>query len=515
MPKIKIREIDKTGSVQSSAISNTVYIPGKVLDSYTIYGLIESEPEDWTSAWAAKYKDKVYRKSGETYTPVTDSEAPEFTQGTFYQVIDSHVATPVEPKLFRSISELRAFNYDNYKSGVINTPKYYDVDSLSYKLMVHLLEYGIYVLFEGIIEEEDGSCPVIDWTRLEDKGLYDIRFLTMGGYGVTQDGMLTCASNRGDCVALLDHPVILDPVKEYNPIATKPEDWSSAWTTKYKGKVYKSEGDFWVVVDSSTAPTFVANTFHTLTLNDDQVATVRQYFEAHKGSAELSYVAAFTPGFKSSLESLGGSIVTPVHIPASFGYLFAYAKAIKSNPDWYAVAGSFRGTINELTSVEYEYKNSEIEMLQGRAKSSEVPLDDEEDNVGCAINCIAYVRPFGHIIWGNRTFLENTASKKTVATSFLNVRNLVSTVKKSLYDAARKYTFEQNSELLWVNFKAQIIPLLDSMKNGNGILGYKFVRLATSAKARLKARLIIMPIEAVEDFELEVELADSISTTEE
>ena len=142
-------------------------------------------------------------------------------------------------------------------------------------------------------------------------------------------------------------------------------------------------------------------------------------------------------------------------------------------------------------------------------------LDDEEDNVGCAINTAMYVRPFGDIIWGNRTFKNNDAILKTTATSFLNVRNFVNAIKKKLYDTARKYTFEQNSEVLWINFQSEITPMLEELKANNCILGYVFKKVATNAKARLKAKLTIVPIEGVEDFELEVELTNSISTSEE
>lgn len=100
------------------------------------------------------------------------------------------------------------------------------------------------------------------------------------------------------------------------------------------------------------------------------------------------------------------------------------------------------------------------------------------------------------------------------ASAFLNIRNLANSVKKALYEAANKYTFEQNSEVLWVNFKSEVAPLLDRMQSGNGILGYKFIRIKTDKKARLKARLIIIPIEPVEDFELEVFLADSLEISE-
>ena len=509
MPKYKITDIDSTGVVQSSIISNTVYMPGKSC-------LIKTS--------ATKAKGVVYDAVG--------------------------------PKLFKSISELKTFNF-----GTGTTAIYYDTESLSYKLMTHLLELGLYVLYEGVVEEEDGVCPSIDWIRLEDKGNYDIRYLTMGGYFVTQAGMITCSQNRGDCIALMCHPRVLADTYALIEGESEPNDWKTSWSDKYNGKVavrndvysllttyvpfiagvYYEEGNDETYTLLNEKPSdwnsafWVNNKYCSLSYSYDkiikneyaeweagkyylpatnQVEKVRAYFESF-GAGDTSYAAAFTPNFKTSLESLGGSTTSLVPIPATFGYLFAYATAIKSNPEWYAIAGGSRGLISELTEVDYKYTSADIEMLQGRATSGEVQLDDESDNVGYAINPIVYVRPFGEIVWGNRTFKNNVAIKKTTASSFLNVRNLVCAIKKKLYDAARKYTYEQNSEILWVNFKSQIIPLLDQMKNGNGILGYKFVKLATSAKARLKARLIIIPIEAVEDFEIEVELSDSISTTEE
>lgn len=195
-------------------------------------------------------------------------------------------------------------------------------------------------------------------------------------------------------------------------------------------------------------------------------------------------------------------------IPAAFGYLFAYANSIKNNPEWYAVAGFDRGIIPELSSTTYNYNASDIEILQARAKDRVVDLDAETDNVGIAINPIAYIRPAGYIIYGNRTLRSNSAAKGTIATSFLNVRNLISAVTKVMYDGAKKYTFEQNNDLLWLNFQAYVRPTLEKMKSGNGIADYSFVKESTPAKARLKAKVNIIPIEAVEDFDLSIIMTD-------
>ena len=175
---------------------------------------------------------------------------------------------------------------------------------------------------------------------------------------------------------------------------------------------------------------------------------------------------------------------------------------------------SFRGLIPELISVGVEYSTADIEVLQARAKDQEVALDDAGDNVGIAINPIALVKPFGHIVWGNRTLRFNAESNNvgvTKATSFLNCRVLGTEVAKQLYNAARKYTFEQNSVVLWTNFRAEVTPTLDRMESGNGILGYTFKKVATDKKARLAAKVALIPIEGIEDFDMDIEMTDNIS----
>lgn len=346
----------------------------------------------------------------------------------------------VLPKLFKNAADLDA-------------AEGYDKATLSYRLARYLINLGIYVLYEGVTITN--SVPNIDWTRLQDKGLYDIRFLTTGEFACPTTDMTDCAAKRGDCVALLDH------VK-------------------------------------------------TLTDVDD----IRAHFGSLVSATSAPYSAAFTPWFKTDSKALvGADSQTGVEeIPASFGYLFAFANSLTYYPEWFAVAGSYRGRITELTNVLREYTSAECEVLQGRSATQEVELDDEDDNKGIAINPIAYVRPFGYIIWGNRTLVNNDGA--TIATSFLNVRNLVCTVKKVLYNAARKFTFEQNSEVLWINFTSQIRPVLDRMQSGEGLLGYRIERLETTARARLKAKIVLIAIEAVEDFELEVELADSLEVVE-
>lgn len=353
-------------------------------------------------------------------------------------------ADGIKPKLFKTVAELKAAT--GYE------------DDLSHKLAKRLLQLGMYVLYEGCVaptSPSKGEEISINWDRLKNKTLYNVGFLTTGGYACPSSDMIACAESRGDCIALIDH-----------------------------AKTATS--------DIKTGETVVGN--------------IRNHMEQFKSE----FAAGFTPWFKTRNDILGGSSEKEVSIPASFGYLFAYAKSIKNNPSWLPVAGAARGIIDDLTGVDYEYDEAEINALQKR-----VGLNEDGDNVGIAINPIAYMgESFGYLIWGNRTLNNNDAAKGLQAKSFLNVRNLVCELKKQIEAASLKYTFEPNNDILWINWQAYLIPTLNRMESGAGILGYKLIREKTTAKARLKARIIIVPIEGVEDFEINVLMSDSLDVTE-
>ena len=72
-------------------------------------------------------------------------------------------------------------------------------------------------------------------------------------------------------------------------------------------------------------------------------------------------------------------------------------------------------------------------------------------------------------------------------------------------------TFDPNSDVLWVNFVNAIKPTLEKMKANQGVSDYKIIKVASKQKAELRAKVRIVPIEAVEDFDIEVSLEDSLS----
>ena len=91
---------------------------------------------------------------------------------------------------------------------------------------------------------------------------------------------------------------------------------------------------------------------------------------------------------------------------------------------------------------------------------------------------------------------------------YLNLRNLVCDVKKQCYQAARRYMFEQNSDILWINFKSFITPLLDKMKTSYGLSDYIIKKGAKSGKTKLYAEITLYPIYAVETIDVTISIQD-------
>lgn len=187
--------------------------------------------------------------------------------------------------------------------------------------------------------------------------------------------------------------------------------------------------------------------------------------------------------------------------PASFYYLACAKKARLNNFDeWFAVAGYTRG-IADFVIEKTDIKVGEILINELQ------PRNNKGTFAGPAINLIANVRG-NYYLWGNRT-AEALREDNLVASHFLNIRQLCSTIKKQVYVACRKFTFDPNSDVLWINLCNAITPMLERMKANQGIEDYIIEQVETTEKAKLMAKIRIIPIEAVEDFELELSLEDS------
>lgn len=200
--------------------------------------------------------------------------------------------------------------------------------------------------------------------------------------------------------------------------------------------------------------------------------------------------------------------------PGAFHYLACFMNSLKLGfAEWYAAAGYTRG----VSSYAVDHATVKLGEIAINALEPRNYDDPQSDYPKFACNVIANFRG-SYYLWGNRTAHPlgkkgNVETGDLVASSFLNIRQLCTTIKKQLYVACRSFTFDPNSDTLWINFKNAILPTLEAMKADQGIRDYKIVKVYTDKKATLKAKIRIVPIEAVEDFDLEVSLEDSFGET--
>lgn len=335
-------------------------------------------------------------------------------------------------------------------------------------------EEGKVVKFAVVgVEGENAEAPVVEtsklnylyeqfatlFDKLEDKGQYSVKYITSGGYPTYFVGeetialsMMNVAALRGDAVAIIDH--------EY--------DISRPLTYKDPKSIYYS----------------VNKTF--------------------KSQEDATYAAMFTPYGQYSLTRVGGKTI----MPASFGYLKSLATAIKTSPNWLAMAGVSRGQVPGYTPIDgYPIITNVI------AENYQPKQADGEGINTIGINAITNIRPYGQCIWGNRT-LAMTPSLGGEPKNFLNTRNMISDIKKLAYTTAKELMFEQNSDTLWLKFKSGVSPLLEQLRSGNGISDYKLIKGTTHydgtqlARNELAAVIRIYPMYAVEYFEITVVVTD-------
>ena len=291
--------------------------------------------------------------------------------------------------------------------------------------------------------------------RLTAKGEYDFKYLTSGAYPVFEH------YSSGDETAV-------------NSIATNMIECA------------ETRGDATAYIDSANNKTRTL-----IASKKDSVYYSYATYMRTLGNDYSIYSALFTPWYRSNCSTVNKI----VEMPASFAYLSSLAKMIQIYPSYLAVAGVTRGLIPNFVSPCQNITNAMADSYQ--------PRND------VAINAITNIKPYGYVIWGNRTGKNNAIDGNLTAQSFLNVRQMVSDIKKLVYIAAKSLTFEQNNDILWVNFKSKITPTLDKMVTSNGISGYKVIQKPTTEKAKIVALIKIYPIEPVEDWDITIELSDA------
>ena len=328
------------------------------------------------------------------------------------------------------------------------------------------------------------EAPAIDDVSFDSVADYSVKYITSGGYptfeySTTPDtgdeaapmplvsAMIAMAYKRGDAVALIDHTN--NPERDLFPA--------------------------------------------TLGGSGNSVIDVVRTQCANLGDGVDSYGAMFTPWFSCSAGSINMSGALSNFVPGSVGYLSALAIQIRDYNPWLAVSGVVRGKVPNLSADSASSLHTITKLTNNIADSYQtIPTDTGITQV--SINPITYIRNVGYCIWGNRTLRNNNTG--TSALSFLNIRGVVSDVKKVIHAACQNSLFEQNTDITWLNFKSAITPMLDRMVSNYVLQDYAITRFMTDPETgepvpayKVLAVIRIQPINSIEVFELSVQLENT------
>ena len=557
MPKVSIREIDNTGSEVLQPLDYTVLIPAPtlyykaskdatqatVLDSRNSKINILTKPSDITSLILSNDPTKVVGSG--TSTPdfilkdlgyiiavellkkgLSVCFVPAYTLDN-----DGNVTVTVDNTFFDEFQDRGRYDLRFITLGGINS----NITEFSQKALICAGERGDAVAVLGVPENGStikGYSVYVNksqsvWVYRKDAADGFEPEYTNLNYEIDSTHTVP-ADDKDKCTPISGFPVYrkeVDGAYSYSSYAGGAVDgYELVFLSVSAFKALSAEdkakcGDAVTSVDkplndSEKIDTWVNQTFGTLckskiTRKGVSWSTTEQQTETYG-----RYGAIFTPTFTTKVFIKTGTEIEK-KVPAWFNYLACFAKYIETYKPWFAMSGSVRGVSTYKVLPDIIFGDADI-------NSVFQPRSGSNNNGHIASNTICEIRPYGNVVWGNRTMHplgkpengDETADIQLVASNFLNIRQLCCSIKKTLYRAARRFTFEPNSDALWINFKGAITPLLDEMKANQGIKGYQIVKVRTNKKALLVARIRIVPIEAVEDFDLTVELADSIEVTE-
>ena len=388
-----------------------------------------------------------------------------------------------KPAVFTTGSSKPEYEIDNYS-----------VDR-SYIMARELLALGMPVYYHAILKPGDAQKfdeanlyeqlikrfsdeSIFNTSNIRDKGAYTIKYITTGGYAnygikdaagaVLSKLIADIAAKRGDAVAFIEdvpRAASLDP---------------------------SSVNSFFNKLKTDTT---------TLTDENESFAAA---FTAW-GEYRLSKTYKITDG-EGNVKKIETAL-----LPGCYAYLACLAINMKLGPNWLAMAGTTRGLIPNLIKLHVP-ANQQLNNMVADAYQPTEP--DTADGLR-ALNAITDIKPYGLCVWGNRTLRKITEEQPLAGTSFLNIRNMVSDIKKVAYRVAKTLIYEQNTELLWIKFRAEISPFHDQLVSGAGIADYKLLKLDTRydgtelGKEEFACAIKIYPIYAVEAFEVTIVITDA------
>ena len=350
-------------------------------------------------------------------------------------------------------------------------------DHIGNQIAYKLLELGYSILYKYLDSGKSAVDQLSDpeyWNPLKDKSIYSFRYITSGG----------CSDPA------VSNAVI--QVAEFNNKITIEAAESLLDTY--------GRGDVVALVDFDET-------------NIDRSSMAKTIFSISKAVNKINsskYAAIFGPQVYYSLSDTETKAYNYNNkFPASFHYLACAQHTFENYNEWYAVAGKRGVSTLTVTGTTIKLGKIALNTLAPRVQTTYTEGTTVLADVKQCTNLVIYDHGT-YVLEGNRTaYPLNKIDLKY--SHFLNIRQLCITIKQVLRLASDTYRYDPNSDELFINFKSLITPTLELMKSDNGVEDYRFTKIKHSRKALLMTKLRIVPIEAVEDFDISIFLEESLS----
>lgn len=206
------------------------------------------------------------------------------------------------------------------------------------------------------------------------------------------------------------------------------------------------------------------------------------------------YMAIYYPWYNAAVSDLNTTILMP---PSVF-YIDGCSTSFKINKPWNAVAGPLTGTCTDCINT----------IIKVGSKMS-MALNN------MFINPIVYNRNFGYYIDGNNVF-NSAANTRTY--SQLSIRQGINYAKRELTKLCHIMSYKQNSSLVRSEVLGRVSKLLEGLKAGEAIYGYRaYINESAMDMADGVIRLTvkIYPTPALEEFVFDFEIVNSESALNE
>lgn len=184
-----------------------------------------------------------------------------------------------------------------------------------------------------------------------------------------------------------------------------------------------------------------------------------------------------------------------VLVPASVAALAAIARSENISRPWYAPAGLTRGLVRNIVRAERVIGTADADFLY------EMPNN---------INSIITHQTAGLVLWGQRTlYRQDTALNR------INVRRLITHIKRSVTRVCQSLVFEPNDRITWAIFEDTLNPFFRGLVAQRGIYDYYIVPLSETVtdldidNGRMPAQILIKPTKAAEFIPVDIVITNT------